>query len=182
VNAHAYRWSKTVAEKAAWEHHGRKAGKFDVVTILPPMVLGENKQQLAGVEDLNQSSLIFFNMLAGNMQHVMPGSVGFVDVSDVAKAHILAAKTPKAGGERYLCSGVTQTWLQIVEMLRMMYPTAPLPTSCPDGSTTQPCLLLRNDKIKEDLAMEFIPLHETLQAQCNALDQAGLLQLQNQSS
>jgi phenylpropionate dioxygenase-like ring-hydroxylating dioxygenase large terminal subunit/nucleoside-diphosphate-sugar epimerase len=177
VNAHAYRWSKTVAEKAAWEHHGSTAGKFDVVTILPPMVLGESKQQLAGVEDLNQSSLIFFNMLAGNMQHVIPGSVGFADVSDVAKAHILAAKTPKAGGERYLCSGVTQTWLQIVEMLRMMYPAAPLPTSCPDGSTTQPCLLLRNDKIKEDLAMEFIPLHETLQAQCNALDQAGLLQL-----
>jgi len=177
VNAHAFRWSKTVAEKAAWEHHGKTTGKFDVATILPPMVLGENKQQLTGVEDLNQSSLILFNLLAGNMKHVIPGSVGFVDVSDVAKAHVLAAGVPKAGGQRYLCSGVTKTWLQIVEMLRVMYPTAPLPTTCPDGSTTQPCLLLRNDKIKEDLAMEFIPLDQTLQAQCNALEQAGLLQL-----
>jgi len=86
VNAHAYRWSKTVAEKAAWEHHGKTTGKFDVATILPPMVLGENKQQLTRVEDLNQSSLILFNLLAGNMKHVIPGYVGFVDVSDVAKA------------------------------------------------------------------------------------------------
>ena len=175
VNAHAYRWSKTVAEKAAWKHRGRAAGKFDVATILPPMVLGENKQQLTGVEDLNQSSLILFNMLAGNMQHVMPGSVGFVDVSDVAKAHVLAAKVPKAGGERYLCSGVTKTWLEIVEMLRAICPAAPLPTACPDGSTTQPCLQLRNEKIKADLGMEFVPLHHTLQAQCNALQQAGLI-------
>ena len=44
VNAHAYRWSKTVAEQAAWAHPGTVSGKFDVSTILPPMVLGENKQ------------------------------------------------------------------------------------------------------------------------------------------
>jgi len=120
---------------------------------------------------------ILFNMLAGNMQHVMPGSVGFVDVSDVAKAHVLAAKVPKAGGERYLCSGVTKTWLEIVDMLRAICPAAPLPTACPDGSTTQPCLQLRNEKIKADLGMEFVPLHHTLQAQCNALQQAGLISL-----
>ena len=92
INAHAYRWSKTVAEKAAWAHPATLSGKFDVATILPPMVLGENKQQLSSVADLNQSSLILYNLLAGNMEHVIPGSVGFVDVADVAKAHVLAAQ------------------------------------------------------------------------------------------
>ena len=171
VNAHAYRWSKTMAERAAWAY----TGKFDVATVLPPMVLGANKQKLSSVEDLNQSSLILYNLLAGKMPHVMPGSVGFVDVADVARAHVLAATVPGASGQRYLCSGETRTWLDVVGILRVMYPNAPLPTTCPDGSTTQPCLLLKNDKIKAELGLDFVPLEQTLRAQCDALQQAGLL-------
>jgi hypothetical protein len=49
-------------------------------------------QKLATLDDLNQSSLILYNLLAGNMPHVMPGSVGFVDVVDVARSHVLAAQ------------------------------------------------------------------------------------------
>lgn len=111
------------------------------------------------------------------MPHVMPGSVGFVDVADVAKAHVLAAQVPRASGQRYLCSGETRTWLDVVDMLRVLYPNAPLPTACPDGSTTQPCLLLKNDKIKSELGLEFVPLEQTLRAQCEALERAGLLVL-----
>jgi len=178
VTAHAYRWSKRMAEQAAWAHPAVARGDFDLVTIMPPMVLGENKQVLRSVEDLNQSSLIMYNLLAGSMQHVMPGSVGFVDVADVAKAHVLAAQTAAAGGQRYLCSGETKTWLEVVDVLRELYPSAPLlPSTCPDGSTTQPCLLLKNNKIRTQLGLEFTPLTQTLEAQCNALIRSGLLQL-----
>lgn len=176
VNAHAYRWSKTVAEQAAWAHPGVAEGKFDLVTILPPMVLGENKQALGSSDDLNQSSLILYNLLVGKMEHVMPGSVGFVDVADVANAHVRGAQTGAAGGQRYLCSGVTKTWLEIVEILRTLYPTAPLPSTCADGSTTQPCLLLKNDKIRTELGLEFVALETTLKEQCSALEKAGLLE------
>lgn len=67
INAHAYRWSKTAAERAAWAHQTDAGGSanFDLVTVLPPMVLGANMQQLSSVADLNQSSLILYNMLAG---------------------------------------------------------------------------------------------------------------------
>ena len=107
----------------------------------------------------------------------MPGSVGFVDVADVARAHVRAAQVGVAGGQRYLCSGVTKTWLDVVQDLRELYPSAPLPTSCADGSTTQPCMLLVNDKIKAELGLEFVPLKQTLKTQCDALVRAGLLQL-----
>lgn len=177
VNGHAYRWSKTVAEKAAWDHTAVANGKFDLTTILPPMVLGSNKQAISSLDDLNQSSLILYNLMAGRMEHVMPGSVGFVDVEDVAKAHILAAQTPAAGGQRYLCSGTTKTWLEVVAMLRDLYPKAPLPTTCPDGSNTQLCMHLKNDKIMAELGLEFVPLQQTLKAQCEALGRAGLLKL-----
>jgi nucleoside-diphosphate-sugar epimerase len=177
VNAHAYRWSKTAAEKAAWAHPAVTGGQLELVTILPPMVLGENKQVLRAVSDLNQSSLLLFNMLAGKMEHVPPGSVGFVDVADVARAHVLGAEVAAAGGERYLCSGSTKTWLEVVAMLKRLFPDAPLPTTCADGSTVQPCLLLKNDKIKTELGIEFTPLEQTLKAQCDALTRSGLLSL-----
>uniref|UniRef100_A0A7S2CHD6 Choline monooxygenase, chloroplastic n=1 Tax=Haptolina brevifila TaxID=156173 RepID=A0A7S2CHD6_9EUKA len=177
VNAHAYRWGKTVAEKAAWAHPAVSGGQFDLVTILPPMVLGENKQILTSVADLNQSSLTLYNLLAGKLEHIMPGSVGFTDVADVARAHVLAAEISAASGQRYLCSGQTKTWIEIVAILKGLYPTAPLPSTCPDGSTSQPCLLLKNQKIKAELGIEFTPLELTLKAQCDALTRSGLLQL-----
>ena len=176
MNAHAYRWSKTVAERAAWAHPAI-GGQFDLVTVLPPMVLGENKQEIASIDDLNQSSLILYNLLAGKMEHVMPGSVGFVDVADVARAHVLAAQVPAAAGQRYLCSAVTKTWLDVVGVLRTLFPAAPLPTACADGSTTQPCLMLKNDKIRSELGLDFVPLEQTLEAQCNALIRSGVLKL-----
>jgi len=176
VNGHAYRWSKTAAERAAWDHPATGT-KFDLVTIMPPMVLGENKQHIRSLTDLNQSSLLLYNLLAGITPHVMPGSVGFVDVADVATAHVLAAQTPSAGGERYMCSGETRTWLHVVSLLRSIFPSAPLPTACADGSTTQPCLMLRNDKIRRDLGIEFTPLERTLRKQGDALARSGLISL-----
>ena len=58
------------------------------------------------------------------MAHVMPGSVGFVDVADVARAHVLAARVPHAGGQRYMCSGETTTWLDVVSRMHELYPRA----------------------------------------------------------
>jgi len=177
TNAHAYRWSKTVAERAAWEHPSIADGTLELVAILPPTVLGENKQALNSLKDLNQSSLILYNLLAGQQQHIMPGSSGFVNVKDVARAHILGAEVGAANGQRYLCSGDTRTWLEIGGMLKTLYPSAPVPSACADGSTSQPCLTLRNDKIKTELGLEFTPLETTLQAQCDGLITAGLLRV-----
>ena len=82
----------------------------------------------------------------------------------------------------YACSGETRTWLDVVDigiLLRGLFPGAAmsLPKTCADGSTQQPCLLLKNGKIRDELGIEFTPLAETLKAQGNALTRAGLLQL-----
>ena len=58
------------------------------------MVLGNNKQTLRSLDDLNQSSLLLYNLLAGNMPHVMPGSVGFVNVRLTTERQPLAARNP----------------------------------------------------------------------------------------
>ena len=172
--AHAYRWSKTVAEKAAWDFVAANRGCFDLVTILPPMVLGQNKQCLDSLADLNQSSLLLHKLLSGEAEAVPPGSVGFTDVADVARAHILAAETAGAAGERYLCSGTSASWEEVAATLRECFPDMPVPASAP-GADKQPKLTLANDKIRAELGIEFESLHDTLQRQGDALVAAGLL-------
>eukprot|EP00930_Biecheleria_cincta_P056575 TRINITY_DN4265_c0_g1_i2.p1 TRINITY_DN4265_c0_g1~~TRINITY_DN4265_c0_g1_i2.p1 ORF type:complete len:868 (+),score=158.89 TRINITY_DN4265_c0_g1_i2:58-2604(+) len=174
-NVHAYRWSKTIAEKAAWDFVATRKPHFDIAAILPPMVLGGNLQKLTSTDDLNQSSLMIFKMLSGQMPHVSPGSVGFVDVKDVARAHVLAAQSPRAGGQRYLCSGTAQTWLQVADSLRSLFPGRPVPRTCADGSMTQPCVTIDNTKIRSELGLDFIPLDQTLREQGEAFIRAGLL-------
>ena len=128
--------------------------------------------------DIPLSVLDFFRykLLAGEMEHVMPGSVGFVDVRDVARAHVAAAETEFAAGQRYLCSAETHTWLHVAKILRELFPemAGQIPDACADGSTEQPCMLLKNDKIRAELGLEFVPLRETLLAQGNAFIEAGL--------
>ena len=163
-----------MAERAALDF---VSDKFDVSILNPPMVLGENKQQLNSFADLNQSSIFIQQMLSGKQKHVMPGSMGFVDVADLATAHILAAKTPAAGGQRYLCSGETRTWLEVASLLHQIFPQFRdrIPTRCEHGTQGQPTMVLQNDKIIAELGLDFKPLADTLQAQGEALIKAGLL-------
>lgn len=172
--AHAYRWSKTAAERAAWDFTAAHRGCFDLVSILPPMVLGQNKQRLESIADLNQSSLLLHKLLSGEAETVPPGSVGFTDVADVARAHVLAAETAGAAGQRYLCSGASASWEEVAATLRECFPGMPVPDSTP-GAEAQPKLTLANDKIKAELGIEFEPLRDTLQRQGDALLAAGLL-------
>ena len=170
--------AQPVAERAAWQFMQGLSGDSAAMTLAsinPPMVLGVNKQQLNGsAMNLNQSSLIVYNLLSGNAKEVMPGSVGFTDVADVAKAHILAAQNPNAAGQRYLCSGTSATWAAVADILRRLYPSMPIPPNT--HSAEQPCLDLANNKIRAELGMQFEPLDVTLKRQGDALISAGLLE------
>jgi nucleoside-diphosphate-sugar epimerase len=81
ANAHAYRWSKTAAERAVWDYIAGPTAAFSVTTILPPMVLGRNMQALSAPRDLNQSSLI-----------VSPGNYTCDEIKITTLFHIIAWK------------------------------------------------------------------------------------------
>jgi nucleoside-diphosphate-sugar epimerase len=98
----AYPKSKTIAEKAAWDFiAGLPADtRPELVTINPSLVLGPliDPDGSASVEAIRKL-----------MAREAPGCprLGFalVDVRDVAAAHIAAMTSPKAAGNRYVCSG-----------------------------------------------------------------------------
>lgn len=111
LERNAYYYSKTLAEKAAWEFVEKEKPSFDLVTINPFLVIGPSHS--AGINTSNQ---LFVDLLKGAYPGLMNLTWGFVDVRDVADAHIRALETPGAKG-RYITAGDTIAMRSVVELL-----------------------------------------------------------------
>lgn len=94
----AYEKSKTLAERAAWDHASRHGQ--ELVVLNPGLILGPLLHAAAG------TSVEVVRMLASRD---VPGvlRLGFapVDVRDLATAHRLAMESPQAAGNRYILAG-----------------------------------------------------------------------------
>ncbi len=117
-----YYFSKTRAERAAWDFMARENPRFDLVVINPFLVIGP-----AHSKALSTSSAIFADMLNGKYPVIMDLNWAFVDVRDVAAAHIAALETPTANG-RYICTSENYSMRQSIDLIkRLGYPTRKLP-------------------------------------------------------
>jgi dihydroflavonol-4-reductase len=108
-----YYFSKALAERAAWRFVQEEAPRFDLVAINPFMVLGPSLGPA-----LNTTNAIFRDLLTGVYPAIMNLTWGFVDVRDVAAAHLLAMEQDAANG-RYICAGETLTMKEVVAFLRV---------------------------------------------------------------
>ncbi|XP_047176285.1 phenylacetaldehyde reductase-like [Vigna umbellata] len=113
-----YNLSKTLAEEAAWKFV--KENNIDMVTMNPALVVGPLLQPV-----LNTSSAAVLNLINGSptFKNV---TLGFVDVRDVALAHVLAYESASANG-RYLLVDRVAHYSDIVKILRDLYPSLQLP-------------------------------------------------------
>ncbi len=107
-----YQYSKTLAEREAWDFIMAKRPQFDLVTVNPSMVIGPSLSP-----SLNTTNQMIRDIMNGVYPGIMDLNWGFVDVRDVAKAHVLAMKNNSASG-RYLCSAETIHMRRIVAILK----------------------------------------------------------------
>lgn len=112
LTRNAYYHSKTMAERAAWDFMAREKPGFDLVVINPFLVVGPS--HTAAVNTSPQSLL---NILNGTYPAVMALTWGFVDVRDVAAAHLAALTRPQASG-RYLCVSENLSMAQAIALMR----------------------------------------------------------------
>ena len=90
-----YDLSKYLAEKEAWKICDENKGKISLTTICPGVIIGKHllKRHCASMDTIKE----FFNMPA------LPRfKFGFVDVKDVALAHLLAFEKDISIGKRYI--------------------------------------------------------------------------------
>jgi len=113
VDHQAYSYSKVLAEREAWEIHG-KQDRWDLVTINPSLVLGPGINPNGTSESFN----IFRQLGDGTMKTGVPRwGLGVVDVRDLAEAHYRAGFTPEAKG-RYIVSGDDSDLADLAAVLR----------------------------------------------------------------
>ncbi|KAK7002479.1 D-lactaldehyde dehydrogenase [Favolaschia claudopus] len=103
-NAAKYRASKTLAERAAWDFHSKHKAEvaWDVVALNPPMVFGPIIHEVSSPHAQNTSSQTMYDVFTKEGSAV--GSGSWVDVRDIALAHVLGLQKEEAGGERIIIS------------------------------------------------------------------------------
>lgn len=96
----AYRRSKVLAERAAWDHMAENRGTTTLTTLLPGAIFGPVLRA-----DQGGSVEVIGRMLAGKPPALAPIGVSITDVRDLAAMHVEAMGSPEAAGQRFLIVG-----------------------------------------------------------------------------
>ena len=108
-----YSKSKTLAEKAAWEFVEKEDHPFELAVINPALVIGPSLSS-----DLGESNKAIVMVATGKMPVAVPLQFGYVDVRDVATAHILAMQNPASNGERFALAEKDLWYKDVAKVLK----------------------------------------------------------------
>ncbi|KAH6661835.1 dihydroflavonol-4-reductase [Halenospora varia] len=118
-----YIGSKKFAEKAAWDFVENEKPEFILSTINPVLVFGPVTNYLKSLDNVNTSNTIFRDMMQGKMKSGITASSFFwVDVRDVALAHVRAIEVPEAAGKRFLAAAGPFNNEQIAKVIKDNFP------------------------------------------------------------
>ncbi|TGJ88146.1 hypothetical protein E0Z10_g672 [Xylaria hypoxylon] len=166
-----YRVSKTLAEKAAWDFKENEKPNFDVATINPPFVFGPVVHNLSSLADINTSNGNLVGLIVGKWKSEIPatGVHLFVDVRDVAKAHVEAMERPEAGGNRYLVAAGRFTNKDFVPIVRKNFPQLAdklpedsVPGGDYPGGSIDNVYKFDNSKATKELGLDWISLEQSV--------------------
>lgn len=113
----AYIASKTMAERHAWALAEAAGATQRLAVINPGAMLGPLID-----EDPGTSAAILLKMLRGEMPFVPNVILEYVDVRDVAAAHVAALTSPTAGGRRHILAESSLSLMDVAAILRTALP------------------------------------------------------------
>jgi nucleoside-diphosphate-sugar epimerase len=115
---------QTLAEKAAWDFVEKEKPSFDLATINPPLVLGPVVHYLSSLDAINTSNARISSFVRGFNKDALPptGTFVWVDVRDVALAHVRTIEVSEAGGQRFFITAGHYSNKDIVDIIRDAYP------------------------------------------------------------
>lgn len=190
INHQPYPYSKTLAEKEAWEI-SKSQDQWDLITINPGWVLGPSVTNRS--DSMSISTMVEFG--DGTYKTGVPKLwSSIVDVRDVADAHIKAGFTPEASGRHIVVSDVISLF-DIASILRKHFgkgfPFPPMQApkflfwiTAPIYGVTRKYvsknvgikIQFDNSYSKQDLGMSYIPAEQTIKEHFQQILDDGLLE------
>ncbi|KAK2737969.1 methylglyoxal reductase (NADPH-dependent) gre2 [Myotisia sp. PD_48] len=164
-----YRGSKTFAERAAWEFLEREKPNFSIATCNPPVVLGPVIHPLDNLDSINTSNERIRDMITGRAKDHCPptGTFLWVDVRDIAEAHVLAAEKEEAANERFFITAGNFSNKEVVQVIYDNFPE--LREKLPEGDALrsgdfplQGVFGYNHCKSKDVLGLTYRPLSESV--------------------
>ncbi|KAI5293817.1 hypothetical protein KEM52_005169 [Ascosphaera acerosa] len=154
--------SKAFAEKAAWKFVEEEKPNFALATICPPMVYGPIVSYLNSLSSLNTSNQMAGNIAAGAFAGKRLPPTAFpvwVDVRDVALAHVLAMEKKEASGKRFFTINGLASNKDIAEVIRDNFPEyrtrIPSGEGLETGALAGPWYGVDNTRSKEVLGLDY---------------------------
>ncbi|KAH8174947.1 NAD dependent epimerase/dehydratase family protein [Sarocladium implicatum] len=124
--AEAYRASKVASERMAWNFMEDRKPLFDLVSLCPAMVFGPflPNSMPATIDQLNTSNSLVWRAIRKTESETIPPTRGpvWVDVRDVALAHVKSLQIPTAGGRRFLIAGGVYCNQELADVSRERLP------------------------------------------------------------
>lgn len=175
--SNVYRASKTFAEKAAWDFVKTEKPAFDIATINPPLVFGPIVHYLNSLEAINTSNQRMRNIIQGQMKEKIAPSGVFlwVDVRDVALAHVKAIEVPEAGGQRFFVTAGHFSNKEIVDIVRETHPEleSKLPPKDSPNDFPENIYGIDNSKSLQILGLKYHSFKETVSDTIDSLLAVG---------
>lgn len=161
-----YRGSKTFAEKAAWDFLKDEKPNFSINYVNPSFVFGPQAFDSEVKDSLNTSSEILNSYLKMTADSEVPATVGgYVDVRDVARAHVVAFEKDIANERLLLNAGrfCGQDILDIINKdIKPLQGKVPIGVPGKGKEINAAMCKIVNDKTKSILGFPLIDLETTV--------------------
>ncbi|KAF7592014.1 hypothetical protein BBP40_000795 [Aspergillus hancockii] len=160
----AYRGSKKFAELEAWDFVAREKPPFDLVTLCPPMTFGPVVHPVSRVEELNESNAVLWSVAAGADPLPVARVSAWVDVRDLAEAHVQALLRGEVGGRRFVpASGEAFSYGLAADIIRRRFEWAGSTiTGNYEGGVPVQSYRLDGEAVTSELGVVFRGFEETV--------------------
>lgn len=150
---------------------------FDLATVNPPFVFGPVISYLNSVGNVNTSNEIFRDFAQGKRKDdTNPTQYSlWVDVRDVALAHVKAIEVAEAGGQRFFTVAGFFTHQELVDAIRETHPQ--YASNLPDYGSKKDVTYeydIDNSRIRNVLGIKFTSFKDSANDTLNSLAKVGL--------
>ncbi|KAL6805025.1 hypothetical protein GGI42DRAFT_323413 [Trichoderma sp. SZMC 28013] len=160
----SYCSGKKEGELAIWDFVKTNSPQFSVTVFLPALIFGPPIEPVKqGAKGLHYSAKIIYSFFNGSYTSIPPTTFpSYVDVRDLAEAHVKALTEPKVANKRLTIGGHSMTYTALVHSLaKVPELKGRLPADSGEDEQVVPATIIA-DEATEALNLTFRSLDETM--------------------